>query len=85
MGVDLYVGHTFNNLCPVAAMLADLAIRGEAEGPLFLIGGKCLTRDMLVHWLRSTLAKARLDPTHFSGHFGLPFTISIKGDITWVY
>ena len=68
MGVDLYVGRTFNNLCPVAAMLVYMAIRGQAEGPLFLIEGKCLTRDMLVHWLRSTLAKVGVYPTHFSGH-----------------
>ena len=35
MGVDLYVDCTFNILCPVAAMLAYLAIRGQAEGILF--------------------------------------------------
>ena len=82
MGVDLYVGRTFNNLCPVAAMLAYLALRGQAEGPLFLIEGKCLTRDMLVHWLRSTLTKAGVDPTHFSGHsfrIGAASTAAARG------
>ena len=58
VGVDLYVGRTFNNLCPVAAMLAYLVIRGQTDGPLFSVNGRCLTRDMLVQWLRSTLAKA---------------------------
>ena len=58
VGVDLYVGRTFNNLCPVAAMLAYLVIRGQTDGPLFSVNGRCLTRDMLVQWLRSTLAKS---------------------------
>ena len=82
VGVDLYVGRTFNNLCPVAAMLAYLVIRGQTDGPLFSVNGRCLTRDMLVQWLRSTLAKAGVDPTHFSGHsfrIGAASTAAAKG------
>ena len=32
-GVDLFVGRTFTNLCPIAA---TLALRGQTEGPLFM-------------------------------------------------
>ena len=34
-GVNLYIGRTNNDLCPIAAMMAYLAIRGDSEGPLF--------------------------------------------------
>ena len=37
---------------------------------------------MLVRWLRSTLAKAGVDPTHFSGHsfrIGAASTAAAKG------
>ena len=34
-GIDLFLGKTFTNLCPVSAMLNYLIVRGTAEGPLF--------------------------------------------------
>ena len=34
-GVNLYIGRTNNDLCPITAMMAYLAIRGASEGPLF--------------------------------------------------
>ena len=34
-GVDLFVGRTYNPLCPVVAMLRYLAVRGVDNGPLF--------------------------------------------------
>ena len=82
VGIDLFVGRTFNDLCPVAAMLAYLSIRGQTVGPLFRIEGQCLTREALVKWLRATLLQAGIDPTHFSGHsfrIGAASTAAAKG------
>ena len=82
LGVDLYVGCTFNNLCPIAAMLAYLALRGQTEGPLFVVDSKPLSREFLVQWLRETLTKAGIDSSHFSGHsfrIGATSTASTKG------
>ena len=69
LGVNLYLGRTFNDLCPVAAMLTYLMIRGFDHGPLFqLQNGQPLTRQKLVDMLRTTLSMAGIDPTHYSGH-----------------
>ena len=35
-GIDLFVGWSYNNLCPVSAMLTYLVQWGNSEGPLFL-------------------------------------------------
>lgn len=34
-GIDVYIGHTNNDLCPVAAMMAYLAVRGNSPVALF--------------------------------------------------
>ena len=69
IGVDLYVGKTDNAICPVAAVLAYLALRGQTEGPLFILeDGRPLTRELLVQKLRATLSQAGVDCTRFSGH-----------------
>ena len=34
-GAFIYLGKTGNDLCPVAAMTAYLAVRGRASGPFF--------------------------------------------------
>jgi len=44
-GVDLFVGRTSSDLCPVAAMLSYLERRGTGPGPLFKFSdGRFLTR-----------------------------------------
>ena len=35
-GVDLFIGRTGTNLCPVAALLDYLSVRGSGPGPLFI-------------------------------------------------
>ena len=68
-GIKLFIGRTDNDLCPVAAMLAYLAVRGFDHGPLFQSeDGQPLTRPKLVSLLRATLTAAGIDPTHYSGH-----------------
>ena len=52
-GVDIFVGRTEDDMCPISAMLAYLAIRGEGPSPLFrFASGKPLTRDRLVTEIR---------------------------------
>ncbi len=48
-GVNIFLSHTGNRLCPVAALAANLAIRGQTPGPLFrFAAGSFLTRDGFV-------------------------------------
>lgn len=45
-GVSIYVGRTGNDLCPIAAMLTYLSIRGGDAGQLFHFrDGRPLTRN----------------------------------------
>ena len=68
-GVNLFMGRTSTELCPVSAMLNYLAIRGSSYGPLFMFrDGPFLTREHLVAALRSALSKAGVDPSKFCGH-----------------
>ena len=68
-GINLFIGRTNNELCPIAAMLAYLAARGFDQGPLFQTEDRQpLTRAKLVSLLRSTLTAAGIDPTGYSGH-----------------
>ena len=68
-GVTLYIGRTGNTLCPVAAMLAYLAVGPRRGGPLFLFkDGRPLTRARLVDHLHQALLKAGIDPSAFNGH-----------------
>ena len=68
-GVDLYVGRTFNSLCPVTAMLRYLQLRGIDDGPLFFYkDGSPLSRSGLVDKVCQYLHQGGVDPTHNSGH-----------------
>ena len=68
-GVDLFVGKTGSSLCPVAAMLSYLCVRGMADGPLFKFAdGRVLTRQHFVSAVREGLDKAGIDSSKYSGH-----------------
>ena len=68
-GVDLYLGRTDTDVCPVQAMLPYLSIRGSRPGALFMTaGGKPLTRQYLVSSLSAILLKARLDDSSYNTH-----------------
>ena len=55
-GVKLFIGRTNIELCPVAAMLVYLAVRGFDHGPLFRSeDGQPLTRTKLVSLLKQRL------------------------------
>lgn len=68
-GIDLFIGKTSADLCPVKALLKYLVVRGKKEGPLFVFGdGRFLTRQRLVEAVRQALSKAGMDPTQYCGH-----------------
>ena len=68
-GVTVFLGRTDTALCPVAAVLPYLALRGPGDGLLFRFkDGRALTRSRLVTAIREALAKAGLKPEEFAGH-----------------
>ena len=68
-GVDIYLGRTGRDLCPVAALLAYMAVRPAAQGPLFVeVDGTPLTRDKLVTAVRQALQQAGVQSVRYSGH-----------------
>ena len=57
------------DLCPVAAVLDNMARRGNAVGPLFRFrDGRFLTRARFVAAVRLALVEAGLDARLYSGH-----------------
>ena len=68
-GVTIYLGRTDSMLCPVAALLSYLVLRGRGKGPLFKFkDGRALSRPRLVSELRKALAEAGLKPENYAGH-----------------
>ena len=68
-GVDIFVGRTSNELCPVAAVLAYLVRRGNDQGLLFRFeDGRLLTRDRFVTQIRRALSAAGIDCKRYAGH-----------------
>ena len=68
-GVDIFVGRTGTDLCPIEAMLAYLAVRGGAEGPLFSFAdGRLFTRERFVSKVREALSAAGIDCKSYAGH-----------------
>ena len=69
VGADVYVGHTQDELCPVAAVLSYMVARGAGPGPFFCYGdGRPLTRMKLVAEIKDALTKAGVDSSCYSGH-----------------
>ena len=68
-GIDLYLGRTSADLCPVKALLNYLVVRGKSRGPLFKFSdGSYLTRERLVDAVREAIKKAGLNPAKYCGH-----------------
>ena len=82
-GVNLYVGRTDSDLCPVAALLDYLQHRGSTPGPLFIFAsGRLLTRKCFVESVRATLKQANIDQKKYCGHsfrIGAASTAAVKG------
>ena len=68
-GVHVFLGRTADPLCPVAALLAYMAIRGRAPGPLYIMAhGAFLTRDIFVQEFRKALSIAGFNQAKYAGH-----------------
>ena len=68
-GVDLFLGKTEKEVCPVQALLGYMVSRGCGDGPLFVYkDGRYLTRQRLVEALRGALEEAGLDCAKYCGH-----------------
>ena len=82
-GVKVWIGRTRGDLCPVAAVLAYMALRGPGGGPLFRFqNGSPLTRQKLVSKLREVLQKVGIDCSKYSGHsfrIGAATTAAARG------
>ena len=61
-GIDVFVGRTHDFLCPISAMMAYLAVRGNVGGFLFKFeDGKLLTKSRFIARVREALMQAGID------------------------
>ena len=68
-GTNVYIGRTGDDLCPVAALMAYLAVRGMKQGPLFQTkDGQPVSREFVVDNVRQALRALGLESTHYAGH-----------------
>ncbi len=68
-GVEIVIGRTHNSLCPVAALLSYLAIRGNRPGFLFLFAdGRPLTKSRFILKIREALSLVGIDSSQYAGH-----------------
>ena len=83
LGVKVWIGRTGGDLCPVAAILSYMALRGPGEGPLFRFqNGNPLTRQRLVTRRQEVLQRVGIDCSKYSGHsfrIGAATTAAAKG------
>ena len=69
LGVTIHLVKTNTLLCPVAALLSYLVVRGKQGDPLFQFrDGRALTRSRLVCELRKALSSAGFKPEDYVGH-----------------
>lgn len=68
-GVSIFLGRSLNDLCPVAAMLAFLVVRGGNDGPLFCNpDGSPVTKYQVISNVRLALQTLGLDDKAYAGH-----------------
>ena len=68
-GVDIYLGRTEGDICPVTVLLSYLGIRGSSGGPLFKYSdGKALTKQSFVARVREALEALGYDCKVNAGH-----------------
>ena len=68
-GVQLHLGKTSSDICPVYAILPYLAVRGARHGPLFIFAdGSYLTRSRFATMISDTLQQAGVDHKQYATH-----------------
>ena len=82
-GIFLFIGKTNSDLCPVAAVLSYLLMRGKTRGPLFQFAdGRFLTRQRFVAAVRDAMGKAGVECSRYCGHsfrIGAATTAAARG------
>ena len=67
--MNVYLGRTGADLCPVLALLAYSAVWGKEPGPLFrLQDGRYITKGVVISKVRSALAVLGYDEAAYAGH-----------------
>ena len=83
VGTTIYLGRRGDVLCPVAAVLAYLAVRRQVPGPLYIYeDGIPLSRPRLVQELRNALSVTGASSSQYSGYsfrFGAATTAAEAG------
>ena len=68
-GAYIYLSRTNNDQCPVAALLAYIAVRGQDPGPLFrLANGSPLLKEQFVRSVREALLTLAYNGASYAGH-----------------
>ena len=68
-GVAVFVGATSDELCPVSAILEYVTMRGDREGPFFLLhDGTPLTKSRFITGVHQALIQASIPYQTYSGH-----------------
>ena len=68
-GVSIFIGKTGDNICPVAAISAYLAVRGADGGPFFRFPtGEPLTKENFTKHVRAALTSCGFNPALYAGH-----------------
>ena len=82
-GVNLFLGPTRTDLCPVAAILSYIVVRGVGLGPLFRFAdGRPLTRSRFVAQVRAALTTAGIEEGSYCSHsfrIGAATTAAARG------
>ena len=69
IGVEVFLGKTGTDLCPVQALIRYLALRRPEAGPLFMTpSGAPLTRALLVKELQTALHSKGIQAAQYKGH-----------------
>ena len=68
-GAMVYIGRTDTDLCPIAAILAFMALRASSPGPFFQQLDKTpLRKDKFVEEIRTALTAAGITASDYAGH-----------------
>ena len=79
-GVDIYVGRTHNQLCPVEALMTYVARRGKQQGPFFRFeDNRLLTEDRFISKVREALTQAGINAKGHSFRIGAATMAGRKG------
>ena len=67
--IDIYVGTTNCDLCPVTAVLTYIVKWPPGNGPLFkIINGKPLTRSLFMEQVQKTWTLVGINADNYAGH-----------------